>query len=98
MEKKHRIASPEEWLQARRDLLAREKEFTRFRDELSRRRREMPWKRVDKEYFFEGTDGRTTLPELFENHTQLIVYHFMFAPDWEAGSKHCSWWADNFDR
>jgi predicted dithiol-disulfide oxidoreductase (DUF899 family) len=82
---------------ARTQLLAREKEFTKLRDELSRRRRELPWEAVEKEYVFEGAEGRRTLPELFDGRSQLVVYHFMFQPEWDAGCKSCSFWADNFD-
>ena len=98
MDKNHNVVSSEEWLKARLELLAKEKEFTRLRDQLSHQRRELPWERVDKQYVFEGTNGRETLAQLFENRSQLLVYHFMFAPDWEAGCRHCSWWADNFER
>jgi len=98
MDEDHKIVSADEWLKARLDLLAKEKEFSRLRDQLNQQRRELPWERVDKEYVFDGTNGRATLAQLFENRSQLIVYHFMFAPDWEAGCKHCSWWADNFER
>jgi predicted dithiol-disulfide oxidoreductase (DUF899 family) len=93
----HRIVSEAEWTQARKELLAREKEFNRLRDELSQRRRDLPWLRVDKAYVFDGADGRATLPELFAGKSQLIVYHFMFDPSWEAGCKSCSFWADNYD-
>jgi len=93
----HRIVSEAEWTQARKELLAREKEFNRLRDELSQRRRDLPWVRVDKAYVFDGADGRATLPELFAGKSQLIVYHFMFDPSWEAGCKSCSFWADNYD-
>ena len=68
-----------------------------MRDQLSAERRALPWVRIDKEYVFEGPDGRETLAELFEGRSQLVVYHFMFAPDWEAGCKSCSFWADNFN-
>jgi len=98
MNEHHRIVTPEEWLEARQELLAKEKQFTRLRDELSQQRRNLPWERVDKEYVFEGTNGKETLAQLFENHSQLLVYHFMFAPEWEPGCKHCSWWADNIER
>lgn len=93
----HRVVSKEEWLQARKALLAREKEFTRARDELSRARRELPWEKVEKTYGFEGPAGRESLSDLFADKSQLIVYHFMFAPDWETGCKSCSFWADNFN-
>jgi predicted dithiol-disulfide oxidoreductase (DUF899 family) len=93
----HPVVSRAQWLSARTALLAQEKEFTRQRDELSRRRRELPWVRLDKPYVFEGPDGKETLPDLFANRTQLVVYHFMFGPDWNEGCKHCSFWADNFN-
>ena len=98
MDRQHKIVSPNEWLEARMQLLAKEKEFTLLRDQLAQQRRELPWERVDKEYLFDGPNGRETLAQLFENRSQLLVYHFMFAPEWEAGCKHCSWWADNFER
>jgi predicted dithiol-disulfide oxidoreductase (DUF899 family) len=91
------IVSEAEWLVARKDLLRREKEFTRLRDELSRHRRELPWVKVEKEYVFEGPQGKETLDELFDGRSQLIVYHFMFGPDWEEGCKSCSFLADHFD-
>ncbi len=93
----HPIVSRDEWIAARVAFLAKEKEFTRLRDELNRQRRQLPWERVDKPYVFEGPRGKTSLVELFGPRSQLAVYHFMFAPDWEAGCKHCSFWADNFD-
>src|SRR5579864_2843384 len=93
----HPVVSHEEWLAARTEFLAREKEFTRLRDELNRQRRELPWEIVEKEYVFEGAGGKQTLPELFDGRSQLMVYHFMFEPGWEAGCPHCSFWADNFD-
>jgi predicted dithiol-disulfide oxidoreductase (DUF899 family) len=98
MNSDHTIVSADEWLKARMDLLAKEKEFTRLRDELSRRRRELPWEQVDKQYVFDCARGKESLAELFGNRSQLIVYHFMFAPEWEQGCHGCSWWADNFDR
>jgi len=92
-----RVVPQAEWLAARKELLSKEKEFTRLRDELSRQRRELPWEKVEKRYVFEGPDGKQTLPELFDGRSQLIVYHFMFDPSWEAGCPHCSFWADNFN-
>lgn len=92
-----RIVGYDEWLKARRALLEAEKEFTRLRDDLSRRRRALPWERVEKSYVFEGPSGRETLADLFDGRSQLIVYHFMFGPDWEVGCKSCSFWADHFD-
>ena len=93
----HPVVSPQDWLTARRALLAKEKEFTRARDELSRLRRELPWTKVDKSYVFDGESGRQSLSELFDGRSQLIIYHFMFGPDWNAGCPHCSHWADNFN-
>src|SRR6202030_1317632 len=93
----HRIATRADWIEARKDLLEKEKEFSRLRDQLSQKRRELPWVRVDKSYVFEGPNGKETLPQLFAGRSQLIVFHFMFAPDWDAGCKSCSFWADNFN-
>jgi len=93
----HPVVSREEWLEARRALLAEEKRFTRERDALGRRRRELPWVRVEKDYAFEGPSGRETLAGLFGGHSQLLVYHFMYGPDWDEGCPSCSFWADNFD-
>ncbi len=93
----HPVVSREEWLAARTAFLAREKEFNRLRDELSRERRALPWVRVDKPYAFEGPGGRETLPQLFGDRSQLAVYHFMFDPAWTEGCKHCSFWADHYD-
>ncbi len=92
-----KIVSREEWLAARKAHLAREKDFTRQRDELSRERRALPWVKIDKDYGFEGPDGRETLAQLFGPRGQLIVYHFMLGPTWDEGCKSCSFWADNFD-
>ena len=93
----HKIASHQEWIAARQELLAREKEFTRLRDDVSRLRRDLPWEKVEKDYVFDGPNGKETLSQLFAGKSQLIVYHFMFAPDWDAGCKSCSFWADNFN-
>jgi predicted dithiol-disulfide oxidoreductase (DUF899 family) len=93
----HAIVSRDEWIEARKRLLAREKEFTRLRDRLSAERRALPWTRVDKDYVFEGPNGKETLSQLFEGRNQLIVYHFMYGPDWETPCKSCSFWADNFN-
>ncbi len=95
---RHAIVSREEWIEARKRILAREKELTRLRDQLSRERRELPWERVDKRYVFEGRSGEETLADLFGSRSQLIVYHFMYGPDWESPCKSCSFWADNFER
>ncbi|MGZ4335425.1 MAG: DUF899 domain-containing protein [Gaiellaceae bacterium] len=93
----HEVRGHDGWLAARRELLAKEKEFTRLRDELTRRRQELPWEAVEKEYSFDGPRGKQTLADLFDGRSQLIVYHFMFEPEAEEGCKHCSFWADNFD-
>jgi predicted dithiol-disulfide oxidoreductase (DUF899 family) len=95
--KNHPVVSREEWLSARTKFLAKEKEFTRARDELSRQRRALPWVKVEKRYVFEGPKGKETLADLFENRSQLIVYHFMFNPAWDEGCPSCSFWADNFN-
>ena len=93
----NRIVSHEDWLKARRELLAAEKDFTRQRDQLTRRRTAMPWERVGKPYRFDGPTGALSLADLFDGRSQLIVYHFMLGPDWEEGCKSCSFWADNFN-
>jgi predicted dithiol-disulfide oxidoreductase (DUF899 family) len=93
----HAVVSHEQWLSARTAFLAKEKEFTRLRDELGRQRRELPWEKVDKSYVFDGPNGKETLAQLFGKRSQLVVYHFMFNPAGDAGCKHCSFWADNFD-
>jgi predicted dithiol-disulfide oxidoreductase (DUF899 family) len=95
--KNHRVVSHQEWLAARTAFLAKEKEFTRLREELSQQLRELPCEEVAKAYVFEGPTGKQTLPELFDGRSQLIVYHFMFDPSWDAGCPHCSFWADNFN-
>ncbi len=93
----HQVVSHDEWLQARRALLDKEKAFTRAADEMSLAVRELPWEAVTKEYVFDGARGRQTLAELFEGRSQLIVYHFMFDPAANAGCPHCSLRADGFN-
>jgi predicted dithiol-disulfide oxidoreductase (DUF899 family) len=93
----HRVGTHEEWRRAREELLGREKELTRRNDELARQRRELPWVPVDKEYRFETDDGTKTLAELFDGRSQLLVYHFMFGPEYTAGCPVCSSGADTFD-
>jgi predicted dithiol-disulfide oxidoreductase (DUF899 family) len=95
--KDHTVVSHEDWLTARKAFLAKEKEFTHLRDELSRQRRQLPWEKVDKSYVFDGPNGKETLAQLFGNQSQLIVYHFMFDPADDEGCPHCSFWADNFN-
>lgn len=97
MTEPHAVVSNEEWITARKQLLVREKEFTRLRDELSAARRQLPWQRVAKPYRFHTESGTRTLGELFGEQRQLVVYHFMFAPDWEQGCKSCTFWADHFN-
>jgi predicted dithiol-disulfide oxidoreductase (DUF899 family) len=93
----HRIVSHDEWIAARKAYLAEEKAFSRTRDALARKRRELPWEKVDKTYVFDGPDGRKTLADLFAGKSQLIIYHFMLGPGWEAGCPSCSLLADHFD-
>jgi predicted dithiol-disulfide oxidoreductase (DUF899 family) len=95
---KHKVGTREEWLAARNQLLEREKELTRRNDELAQERRELPWVPVEKEYSFETEDGTKTLAELFEGRSQLIIYHFMFGPDWDEGCSSCSSAADGIGR
>jgi predicted dithiol-disulfide oxidoreductase (DUF899 family) len=93
----HPIVSRDAWLAARKELLSKEKEFTRQRDRLSALRRELPWVKVEKAYVFDGPAGKETLADLFAGRSQLIVYHFMFGPGWEEGCPSCSLLADHFD-
>ena len=93
----HKVVSRDEWIVARKEHLAREKELTRLRDQLSRERRELPWVRVDKTYVFDGPRGPETLADLFDGRGQLIVQHFMFDPSWDEGCPSCSFWMDNFN-
>ena len=92
-----KIVSRAEWLAARKALLAKEKELTRLRDDLSRQRRELPWVKIEKHYAFQGPDGQETLADLFDGRSQLIIYHFMFGPGWQEGCVGCSFLADHFD-
>src|SRR5437899_10098604 len=93
---KHTTGTLEEWLTARLELLRAEKELTRRSDELARRRQELPWVRVDKKYRFETDEGTASLADLFRGRSQLLVYHFMFGPDYTAGCATCSTIADGF--
>ncbi len=94
---KNNIVSHNEWIEARKAFLTKEKEFTKLRDELSQQRRELPWEKVDKEYIFEGLNGPISLSDLFDGRTQLIIYHFMYGADWEAGCPSCSLLTDHFN-
>jgi predicted dithiol-disulfide oxidoreductase (DUF899 family) len=93
----HRTGTREEWQEARDALLAREKELTRLNDELARERLELPWVPIEEDYSFETDEGTKTLAELFDGRSQLLVYHFMFGPEYEAGCSVCSSSADGFD-
>jgi len=93
----HEIVSEEQWLEASRALVAEEKALSEARDRLAAKRRAMPWVRVEKDYVFDSADGRASLADLFDGRSQLIIYHFMFAPDWEAGCPGCSFLSDQVD-
>jgi predicted dithiol-disulfide oxidoreductase (DUF899 family) len=93
----HTVVPQAEWVSARKDLLKKEKEFTRLRDELSIKRRALPWEKVDTNYVFEGPKGKESLADLFGGRSQLIVYHFMFGAGWKEGCPSCSFLADGFD-
>ena len=94
----HKIVSREQWIEARKALLAHEKELTRTRDRLAEARRALPWVKVEKPYLFESAEGNKTLSDLFKGRPQLVVQHFMFAPEWNEGCKSCSFWADGYER
>ena len=91
------VVSAEKWLSARKALLREEKKFFRLHDRLKEKRRALPWVRVEKDYLFDGPNGKETLSELFAGKSQLVVYHFMFDPTEDEGCAHCSFWADHFD-
>lgn len=93
----HEIVSQQQWTDARKDLLKKEKEFSQLRDELSQQRRDLPWVKVEENYIFETSDGEKSLADLFGQCSQLIVYHFMFDPDWDEGCKSCSLLADHYN-
>jgi predicted dithiol-disulfide oxidoreductase (DUF899 family) len=92
----HKVLPRNEWIEARKELLQKEKEFTKLRDELTQQRRDLPWEAVSNSYTFDGPNGKLSLADLFDGRSQLIVYHFMFNPSWEQGCKHCSFWADHY--
>ena len=92
-----KVVTPKEWMAARKKFLAKEKKFSRLRDDLNQQRRKLPWVKVEKEYAFEAPGGKLRLRDLFEGKSQLLVYHFMFGPGWKDGCPHCSFWADHFD-
>jgi len=93
----HKTVTTDDWVVARRELLDEEKAFQKARDALAQKRRELPWHEVDDDYVFESEGGPQTLLELFGNSSQLLVYHFMYHPDWDAGCKSCSFWADSYN-
>jgi predicted dithiol-disulfide oxidoreductase (DUF899 family) len=92
-----KAVSPKQWLAARRELLRQEKELTRLADQVAARRRELPWVKIEKDYAFDSPRGRVTLAELFGDHRQLLVQHFMLGPGWEEGCKSCSFMMDHFN-
>ena len=94
---KHKVVSRDRWVVVRKALLAKEKAFSHARERLAQERRKLPWVKVDTNYVFEGPNGRETLAKLFGKNSQLVVYHFMFGPDWKEGCPHCSFWADHYD-
>ena len=93
----HHVVSHSEWIEARKALLDKEKHFTKLRDELSQQRRKLPWEKVETNYIFDAPSGQVSLADLFNGRNQLIIYHFMYGPDWEVGCKSCSFLADHFD-
>ena len=95
--KEHKVVNEKQWLAARKRLLAKEKKFSKARDQLNRDRRTLPWVKVEKEYVFDSPEGKVTLGDLFDGKSQLIVYHFMFGPGWKDGCPHCAFWADHYD-
>ena len=97
LEREHNIVSQEEWIAARKELLKKEKESTRLLDQLSAERRKLPWVKVEKNYVFDAPGGKVTLGDLFAGRSQLVIYHFMFGPDWQEGCPSCSFVSDHFD-
>jgi predicted dithiol-disulfide oxidoreductase (DUF899 family) len=93
----NKIVDTDAWLAARKELLDEEKAFQTARDDLAKRRRDLPWRKIDAEYVFDTQSGQASLTDLFDSRSQLLVYHFMFHPEWDAGCKSCSFWADTYD-
>ena len=93
----HNVVSHEEWLAARLELLQEEKEFSKRREELTQKRRDLPWRKIEKTYEFDGPDGKESLADLFGSCRQMIIYHFMFGPEWSEGCKICSMFGDHYD-
>jgi len=92
-----KVVSQKEWLVARKKLLLKEKKFSKLRDKLNLERRKLPWVKIEKKYVFDGPNGKVPFADLFCHKSQLLIYHFMFSPDWDEGCEHCSFWADHFD-
>jgi predicted dithiol-disulfide oxidoreductase (DUF899 family) len=92
-----KVVSEKEWISARKKLLLKEKKFSKLRDELNLQRRKLPWVKVEKDYVFEGPNGKVPFADLFGDRSQLLIYHFMFGPGWKDGCPHCSFWADHYD-
>jgi predicted dithiol-disulfide oxidoreductase (DUF899 family) len=97
LRREHNIVSQEQWIAARKELLKKEKESVGLLDQLSAERRQLPWVKVDKKYVFDAPGGKVALADLFAGHSQLVVYHFMFGPDWQEGCPSCSFVSDHFD-
>jgi predicted dithiol-disulfide oxidoreductase (DUF899 family) len=95
--KAHKVVSHKDWITARKALLKKEKKFTHLRQELAEQRQALPWEKVEKEYVFEAPGGKQTFSDLFGGKSQLVIYQFMFPPEWEEGCPHCSFWADRYD-
>src|SRR5690349_17066430 len=93
----HQVVSEEKWIEARRNLLAKEKQLTRQHDEIARQRRELPWVKIEKQYTFDTPQGKRTLGDLFNGRSQLIIYHFMFGPEWKEGCPSCSYLSDHMN-
>jgi predicted dithiol-disulfide oxidoreductase (DUF899 family) len=93
----HPIVSPEQWISFRKELLRKEKELTRLRDRLNAERRELPWVRVGERYVFDAPGGKVSLADLFAGRSQLVIYHFMFGPEWQEGCPSCSFMSDHID-
>ena len=98
LKQEHNIVSQEEWIAARKELLKKEKESTRLRDQLSAERRKLPWVKVNKNYVFDAPGGKVTLADLFAGRNQLVIYHFMFHPEWEDGCPSCTAGTDELSR
>src|SRR6266436_7467077 len=97
LKREHNVVSQEEWIAARKRLLTKEKESTRLRDQLSAERRKLPWVKIEKNYVFDAPDGKVTLADLLDGRSQLVIYHFMFGPDWQEGCPSCSFVSDHID-